>query len=220
MERRRVFFQSAVFVAVVWGMAMPANADLVNNGNFAGNTSSPLPVSYTTVSAGDSTTIPGWTVLSGSVDWIGGYWQSPTGSGTGSIDLDGTSPGAIYQTITTVANQTYDLSFFLSGNPDGGSPIKSLTVDINGTPSGSSPYTYITGTNSRGDMQYVMRSFLFTATGTSTTIEFASNDASTSPWGPVLGGVSVTATPEPALYGVLGIGIFSLFFLRRRSRAA
>src|ERR1700733_8007968 len=109
--------------ALVGGMTVPAMADLVTNGNFSGQDPSQP---YTTISSG-GTFATDWTVGTGNVDWIGSYWQSPTGVAgplNGSVDLDGTSPGSISQTITTVPNTFYDLTFSLSGNPDGGNPIK------------------------------------------------------------------------------------------------
>lgn len=61
----------------------------------------------------------GWTVSSGSVDLINDLWQrSP--SGGRSVDLDGSTPGAITQTLTTVAGNTYQVRFVMSANAGGG----------------------------------------------------------------------------------------------------
>lgn len=84
--------------------------NIVLNGTFSNSPGG----AYTTVYAGQNT-ISKWTVDSGSVDWINSYWQTPPAGG-GSIDLDGNSPGSISQTLATVKNQIYQVSFYLSGN--------------------------------------------------------------------------------------------------------
>jgi hypothetical protein len=53
---------------------VPAHADINTNGTFLGVPGGP----FTTVFSG-STAINGWTVTSGSVDWINTYWGSPVG---------------------------------------------------------------------------------------------------------------------------------------------
>src|SRR5438445_12750864 len=49
------------------------------------------------VYSGDSTTIPGWTVTSGSVDLVGTHW--PAADGSRSIYLSGDDAGTLSQTI-------------------------------------------------------------------------------------------------------------------------
>lgn len=214
--------------ALIGGMTVPAMADLVTNGNFSGQ--NPSPQGYLTFTSGQ-TFAGAWTVGdgaqsasgTGSVDWIGSYWLPPTGAAPldGSVDLDGTSAGAISQTITTVPNGKYVLTFFLSGNPDNTSaPIKSLLVNA-GTTGGS--YTYDTTGNGHTSMNYIPESLMFTATSSSTVISFVSNDAAGSDWGPVVGGISVNpaaTTPEPGFYGALAIGLSGLFYLVRRRQNA
>src|SRR5207253_2366866 len=99
-------------------LAVPAQANLIANGNFASTCAS---ATFCTYYAGDSTDIPGWTVTQGSVDLITGYWQAPP-SGGNSVDLDGLyQAGGLAQTsFATVSGAEYTVSFYLSGNPDGG----------------------------------------------------------------------------------------------------
>ena len=127
---------------------------IVSNGTFL-----PEQPDFATIYA-VSNAIPGWTVATGSVDWIGSYWQ---GAGGGySIDMDGNNPGSISQNLTTVSGQGYTLTFDLSGNPGGGNPLKTLDVSADST---AQNFTYTTGSNTNSNMQYVSETLYFQATG-------------------------------------------------------
>jgi choice-of-anchor C domain-containing protein len=87
------------------------SANLVQNGEFE----SPIAASpWSTLFPGNGLT--GWTIETGSIDLINGYWQPHAGAQ--SVDLAGNSPARISQTITTVPGASYDLSFWIAGNPD------------------------------------------------------------------------------------------------------
>jgi choice-of-anchor C domain-containing protein len=188
--------------------AMASN--LISDGNF----DSPSAGSgYTTYSLGQS--IGAWTVTTGtvnphtdgaSVDLIGGYWQAPAGGG--SVDLDGAyQASGIMQTFATTAGANYLLTFSLSGNPDGGPGPKDLLVTVGNA---SSQFTFVTGANSHDNMDYVAESVAFQATGTSTTLTFASEDVANSAFGPVIGNVSVSAVPLPGALTLFGAGLVGL----------
>ena len=85
------------------------------------------------LNAGD-TSIDGWTVDAGSVDWIGTYW--PAQDGSMSIDMSGADAGAISQTFATTIGNTYTVSFYLSGNPAGPPTVKTLDVSATGGSTG------------------------------------------------------------------------------------
>lgn len=72
--------------------------------------------SVTNSTSGYSSANFGWTVSSGNIDHIHTYW-SPN-SGDYSIELNGDTPGAIEQTVTTVPGETYAISFYYSDNID------------------------------------------------------------------------------------------------------
>ncbi len=203
---RKLCLLSAVAVAVVASASTAWAANVVIDGDF--NNSNP---GFSTISAGGS--IGPWSVTSGSVDLIGGYWQSPSGpnapSGTnGSVDMNGGSPGAISQDISGLtAGNTYTLTFWLSGNPDGPPATKSLDVSIGSVVNDN--FTYTIGTNTHANMMYTMESVTFVA-GASNTLSFASQD-SASAYGPAIGGVSI-AIPEASTWAMMLAGVAGLSF--------
>jgi choice-of-anchor C domain-containing protein len=200
---RRFVFCLAVFAAIA---VLPAFAD-INNGTFAGYSGA-----FETVNAGSST-IPFWSVTSGSVDWIGTYWQAPNGT-SNSIDLDGNSPGIMGQFDSFLSGQQYLLTFWLAGNPDGLPTVKTVNVSAGIS---SQVFTFDTTGHDKTNMGWTEESLLFVGQGPSTTIAFASGDAG-SPYGPAIGDVSASAVPEPAailLMGTLLLGLAGA--LKRRA---
>ncbi len=202
---------AAAAIAMAPTLAL-ATQNLVSDGDF----SSPSGGIYATYSAGSS--IGAWTVTGDSVDLIGTYWAAPT-IGGGSVDLDGNNPGGVQQTLNLTAGTAYDLTFYLSGNPDGGFPKKVVNVSIGDF---SHNYTFITGDNNRGNMDYKLETVWFVADATNT-LSFTSLDKNGSPWGPVVGGVSVAvaAVPELSTWAMMIAGFACLGFAGyRRNRPA
>jgi choice-of-anchor C domain-containing protein len=139
------------------------------------------------LNAGD-TSLTGWTVDVGSVDWIGTYWlaQDPAMS----IDMSGAEAGTISQTFATTIGNTYTVSFFLSGNPAGPPSVK--TLDVSATGGTVANYTYDVTGNDLATMNWTAAEYSFLATSASTTLSFISTTAGV--FGPAIDNVVVTET--------------------------
>lgn len=194
-----------------------ASAATISNGSFetGAATGSFLPLGT------GSTSITGWTVASGSIDYIGSYWTAQDGGR--SIDLAGSGRGSISTMITgLVTGKAYELSFWMSGNPEGTPKTKTMDVTLaNPVVTESYSYNIKTSGNTRDDMKWEQFALRFTATSSSSLLTFAAaNGGANSAFGPALDNVSISAVPVPAsgmlLFGALG-GIAAL---RRRRKAA
>ncbi|WP_256731598.1 choice-of-anchor C family protein [Sphingomonas sp. dw_22] len=203
-------FRKFIVVAIA-ATVLPAaaNAQAFQNGGFEFGTA---PGSFSTVGAG-SGAITGWTVGGAGVDYIGSYWNA--GEGSRSIDLSGNGAGSIAQTFDTILHQAYSVTFLLAGNPDGAPVVKN--IDVGATGNATASYTLDSSGTGRNAMGWTSYTYNFVAAGTSTTLSFASRDSS--PYGAALDGVSVTAVPEPAVWGMM-IGGFGLAGMALRRRPA
>jgi choice-of-anchor C domain-containing protein len=188
----------------------------VINGDLESTSETPLPLLFDTLLTG-STAIPGWEVIGASVDWISPtYWQTDTG--LRNVDLSGDAPGGIRQTFSTIAGQRYSVVFWMAGNPDdwmsstwsGQAMPKTLKVSATGDP--GQEFTVLP--NTRADMNWQQFSYSFTASQTSTTLQFESLTAG--PYGPVLDDVSVAEAPEPGVFALIGAGL-TLILIRYRT---
>jgi choice-of-anchor C domain-containing protein len=204
---------AAASAAAALIVAGSAGAATIANGGFAG----PGDANGSFQTVGVSTdVIPGWTVSSGDVDWITGYWQSSDGDGF-SVDLNGNHPGAISQTIDTVIGQTYTLTFDMSGNPDNGSDVRLILADLGG-PATTFSYNLDVSANSRSNMNWTPQSLNFTATGDSTTITFASGNTNCC-FGAAIDNVAIAnAVPEPSSWALMLTGFLGMGTVLRRSR--
>ena len=197
---------AAAFGLFLSVFASNASANYVVDGDF----SSPYGGTYTTYSASQS--FGPWNVVSGSVDLIGGYWQNPTVGG-GSVDLDGSSAGAFSQNINLTAGD-YVLHFSLSGNPEGGDPLKGVQVSVG---DGLQSFYYTTGSNTKSAMNYLVETLAFHATGP-TSLLFSSLDASGSFWGAVIANVDISAVPLPAALPMFFSGLLGMFGFAKSRR--
>lgn len=209
----------AVATTLVAGAASPlggAWAVGIVNGSFeTGTAISPAP--FQTLNATDSTSIAGWTVTSGSIDYIGSYWTAQDGGR--SLDMNGLTAGSISQTITGLTvGQGYKVSFWLAGNPDRQDlgTIKTLGVTAS---AGSDTFTFDVLGSSLPTLNWVLKSFFFTATDTSADLTFASLTGGSFPaFGAALDNVSLSETPLPPALILFGSALAGLGLLGRRRR--
>lgn len=187
MKRRSSVSAAIAVVASIAlsGSALAAFAG-VTNGSFESGTND--PGAYEQLNAG-STVLTGWTITTGSVDWVGTYWQAAAGSK--SLDMNGAAPGTISQPLATTIGKTYVVAFALSANPDG--PVAVYTLAVGAT--GAAPQAYMfdraVNVNTRTTMMWQAKQYSFVATSASTTLTFASG-VGAGPYGPALDNVVVT----------------------------
>lgn len=186
--RRLVVVATAIAAILALGSATalaghPAN--LVHNGSFE---RPEVDGTFDTYPADG--TIPRWTV-GGTVD----ITEEPAFDavrGTQSpqaLDLNGTGPGSVSQSIATEEGQDYLLSFFLAGNPGCAPALKVLDVSWDGALVAT--FYYDTTGQAAGDLNYQLRTLELTAeAGAATELKFAGTNAGCG--GPMIDVVRVT----------------------------
>jgi len=132
--------------------------------------------------------IKGWEVTRASIDLVGNHW--PAAEGKRSLDLHG-SPGlgGIKQTIATVPNTRYKVTFSMAGNPEGTVAKKKMAVAAAGD---TGEFEFDATGKTRAALGWVKKSWQFTATEKETTLEFYTLMKEDTSCGPALDNVSVT----------------------------
>ena len=155
------------------------------NGSFETGTYTDNGSGFQQLDAPD-TSIEGWSVDAGSVDWIGTYWPAPDGAM--SIDMSGADAGTLSQTFETTIGNTYTVSFLLSGNPAGPPSLKTLEVSATGGTTGL--YSHDTTGTDLASMVWAPQTYEFFATSATTTLTFSSMTAGA--FGPAIDNVVVS----------------------------
>jgi choice-of-anchor C domain-containing protein len=167
-----------------------SGTNIVTNGSFE----VPVVRSSTFDVYGVGSTFGAWTIASGSIDHISrNYWQAS--DGVQSVDVTG-SPGnaTIYQDLVTTPQQTYQLSFDLSGNPEGSPAIKQMQVWWGSTLVDT--LSFDTTGHSKWSMGWENHTYTVRATASLTRLAFTS--LTTGFYGPVLDKVSVQSYSVPS----------------------
>lgn len=196
---RAHFTRTALLWTTALAVAASARAaNLIVNGSFE---SGPATTDALLLGAG-STAITGWVVSRANVDYVGTRWTAA--EGFRSVGLNGTVPGGISQTFATIPSEQYTVRFYMAGDPETLPFIKRLRVSAAGS---SQDFDVdLTGMWS-WDPGWNPRMFHFSASTTSTTLNFASLDSGEA--GPAIDSVTVSVS-NPVDAAIPGHSLVSL----------
>lgn len=219
-------------------------ANLITNGSFE----DPVLANAGVMNlATGSTTMTGWTVVgptnpaaglllqtNASESYLGRTVHFNSQDGLNAYDVTGSgnagSTAGITQTINTVANEQYTISFYVGRvTPDtgpGGFYSNEAIVDL--SIDGGPRMSFTNSDTTLGYVNWKLFSHTFTATGAATVISFLNGTpiAGTAPYDPDtnyagLDNVVVEAVPEPASMAMLASGALALAAVRiARRRSA
>ncbi len=183
--------------------------NLIQNGSFEISTVNP-GAGFLMLNNGNSS-IEGWTVFGGGVDYIGGVWAAS--DGLRSLDINKISAGGgIQQTFSTVVGESYLVEFDMSGNMFNSPDEKLMDVSAAGE-SARFAYDQILMESTPESPNWTRMSWIFVADSTTTTLRFTGVTAGA--YGAALDNVMVTnLVPAPSALGLLGV--IGLVSTRRR----
>jgi Protein of unknown function (DUF642) len=212
--KSKLLFAAATIIAMAAAEADAAT--LVNNGDFAnvGNVwSDNTGLGSDDIQTGGGIAPPGWTVVNNNEFWFSstndysGLTSSPGNASVYAIDLTGQANskpyGGLEQTIATTAGQKYVMTFDL-GSSNVWNNATTGQAALTASAAGSSKLFTLAPSS---DNTWATETLDFTATGSSTTIEFLADSDFTSKY-TGLDNVSVlSAVPEPATWATLLLGV-------------
>src|SRR5450432_1335848 len=218
------------FFAVALTMqALPAYADLLSNASFettTGHLSSfqlgvgSAPDNWTFVGGIGCVVFPGTSTTNACGGAVSNLWDgatSPDGGNFIVIDGDPSFAGTLSQSINVVAGQSYSVSFYQAAgqfHAFNGATTEKWRVTL-GT-SASQDSTLMNNV-AHGFTGWNLETLTFTAntTGAEVLKFFAVGTPSGAPPAVFLDGVTVAAsTPEPATFGLIGLGLLGVFAIR------
>jgi hypothetical protein len=243
MMRKQII--GAVVVALVFAASGFAST-LVNNGSFetctvAACPTQPPPGNWQNLLSTDPTQSAGlanWVIDSGNIDWVNtNLWHPPTGGGSYSIDLSGSTPGDIYQVISVTPGASYTVTWFGGMDPDAflvglkTSVTGTLRVQDVGSGGGNANlaetffHVNYDGSSSRPNAIWQQYATSFVPVSNSIRIFFSSQEPGNGTgtnYGPLLDMVTLDNTvPEPAAWSLVFSGglLCVVAAIRRRRRS-
>jgi len=210
-----------IAAAVVPAVAASA-APIISNGSFELGVA-PANGQFSTLGTG-STDITDWAVSGGAqaIDYISGYWQAEDGSR--SIDMDGTNTlGTISQVVALPQAGSYQISLYMSGNPDGPPTVKEITATVQ---QGANTYTQTFSYDmsvynpslSKTNMNYQLMTWTVPASLAPGSATVSFSGANGTSWGGVIDNVGMTVIPEPTtVTGVMFVAASGMMLRRRRA---
>lgn len=236
MQIPRLAVASLSVMALSTWLSLPAQAgSILANGGFettTGNTSSFKMSTGTAPNAPDNWTFSGdigCVVFSASTtsqtnacgsgfaSLYPGWTSSPDGGNFVAIDGDPMYVGSLSQTISVVMGQSYQVSFDQAAEQFefySGATTERWQVSLGSQSQDST----VMDNASEGFVAWMGQSLTFTATTTGSEVLsfFAVGTPGGEPPVVLLDGISVTAAPEPATFGLIGFGLVGVLAVRRR----
>lgn len=197
-------------------LATGAQAVTVVNGSFETGVAIPSGSVFLPSPPIDSTSIPGWRILSSGVDYAdSSLWDASAGDR--SVELAGIGSGGIQQVGISgfVVGQQYRIRFDLSANPFATDGVYQALVSATG--GGAQYFAYTkTAANTPTNMLYQTYEYVWTATNATSNIQFRSRGEGAQ--GVILDNVSISLVPEPADWMLLIAGFGMTGYAMRRRR--
>jgi len=204
----------ALAAAVAACLGAPAHAVT----NILVNPSFELGVAPDELKAAGSTDITGWTIARGGVFYSETSWDAL--SGNRSVELAGTSGGAIFQNVDLVLGETYVFRYAYSADPARLTGRSVGTVSVNSFNQG---LRYVRPAGFGADnMQYIVESYEFVATTARARVSFVGGSSLTNLVVDSVYLAPLAAVPEPATWALLiaGFGMIGFSVRRRRPMAS